>query len=542
MKNRKVVTLFLAVILSLSMILSATACSPKEETPVETNTQNAPSAPVAPTAEAPKKEEVEPAKPVKDSVILAITGEPSSLDSMKANDLNTFSIQCNLYDSLLRQEQDGSLVPGLAESWEYNADKTEITFKLREGVKFHNGDTMTADDVVFSYDRALASPNTARITASMKKMEKVDDQHVKLTLNYAYGPIESCLASVNTSIVSKAAAEANPDGFARNPVGTGPYKFDSWASGSKIVFKAFEDYFREPARIKTLTYQLVTDPSAALIALETGDVDMIVSTMAADRANIMGNKDLYYDEVPSSSFYFVAFNNSTGLFAENPKLRQAVAHAIDRQSVVIGATEGVGVECPSPIPATCFGTPEGFEGATYDPELAKKLMAEAGFPNGVKLNIRTMESGVYAKVAEIVAEQLRQVGFDAQVELMERTAFLQDVYTKSEYEICVNSYTALNPDADFIMYMRYHSKYMGGGNNFVMVSNPTLDGYLETGRFSADSAERKEAYRKAAELMKEEAVMVPILSTMNGVACRADLKGVKANTSQKQYVYDFYWE
>jgi len=529
MKTRKVMIILLTVVVVLTILLSAVACSSKEG---ETDSTKVPS----------DDNSVAKDGGTKDSAILTITGEPSSLDSAKANDLNTFSIQCNLYDSLLRQEQDGSFVPGLAESWEYNEDKTEITFKLREDVKFHNGDLMTADDVVFSFERALASPNTARITASMKKMEKIDDSHVKLILNYAYGPIESCLANVNCSIVSQAAVEADPEGFERNPVATGPYKFDSWESGSKIVFTAFEDYFREPASIKTLTYQLVTDPAAALIALETGDVDMIVSTQATDRDNIMNNDNLYYDEIPSSSFYFVAFNNSEGLFAEHPKLRHAVAHAIDRESVVIGATEGVGVECPSPIPATCFGVPEGFEGAEYNPELAKKLLAEAGYPDGVTINIRTMESGVYSKVAEIVSEQLRQVGFDAKVELMERTAFLQDVYTNCDYEICVNSYTALNPDADFIMYMRYHSDYLGGGNNFVMVDNPTLDGFLETARFSDDDIERENAYLQACELMKAEAVMVPILSTMNGIACQANLKGVKANTSQKQYVYDFYWE
>lgn len=479
---------------------------------------------------------------VKDTVILAITGEPSSLDSAKANDLNTFSIQCNLYDGLLRQEQDGSIVPALAESWEYNDDNTEITFKLRDGVKFHNGDTLTADDVVFSYERALESPNTARITASMQKMEKVDDSHVKLTLNYAYGPIESCLASVNTSIVSKAAVEADPEGFERAPVGTGPYKFVSWDSGSNIVYEAFDDYFREPAPIETLKFQLVTDTSAALIALETGDVDMIVSTQAADRDNIMSNEDLYYDEIPSSSFYFVAFNNTDGIFAENPLLRKAVAHAIDIESVVIGAIDNVGVECPSPIPETCFGVPEDFEATEYDPELAKQLLADAGYPDGLTINIKTMESGVYKKVAEVVSEQLRQVGFDSNVELMERTAFLQDVYTNCDYEICVNSYTALNPDADFIMYMRYHSDYLGGGNNFVMVNNPELDGYLEVARFSQEDEVRKQAYLDACELMREESVMVPILSAMNGIACNANLKGVKANTSQKQYVYDFYWE
>ena len=176
----------------------------------------------------------------------------------------------------------------------------------------------------------------------------MDDTHVKLTLKYPYGPIEGCLANVNCSIVSKAAVEADPDGFARNPIGTGPYKFESWASGSNIVYTANENYWREPASIKTLTYQLVSDSSAALIALETGDVDMIVSTQAADRENIINNPDLFYDEVASSSFYFVAFNNTDGIFADNTLLRQAVAHAIDREACVLGALEGAGIECPAP--------------------------------------------------------------------------------------------------------------------------------------------------------------------------------------------------
>lgn len=486
--------------------------------------------------------EAAPSGTTKDTLIQAITGEPSTLDYAYANDLNTFSITCNLYDGLVRQEQDGSLVPGLAESWEYSEDGKEITFKLREGVKFHNGDVMTADDVVYSFERALASSSTARITGSMEKMEKVDDTHVKLTLKFSYGPIEGCLAAVNCSITSKAAVEADPDGFARNPVGTGPYKFSSWDSGSKIVFVANEDYFRGPARIKTLTYQLVSDTSAALIALESGDVDVIGATQAADRQNIIDNPDLAYDEISASSFWFVAFNNAEGIFAENPKLRQAVAHAINTEDILIGCAEGVGVVSTCPIPQTCWGYPEGFEGATYDPELAKQLLTEAGYPNGLDVTIKTMESGYYKKICDVVVEQLRQVGINCTIEAAERTAFLADVYTNSQFEICVNSWTALYPDADFIMYMRYHGDYLGGGNNMVKVNIPELNQALETGRFSQDDAERKEAYRTACQIMKDNAVMVPVMSTMNGVACRANLKGVKADTTQKLYVYNFYWE
>lgn len=527
MKKGRIFRNVLAVLLILSMLLVTVGCSPSKNEGENTD---------------PESTEEKGAE-AKTSVILVITGEPTTLDCSLANDRNTFSITCNLYDGLIREEQDGSLVPGLAESWEYNEDNTEITFKLREGIKFHNGEEMTADDVVYSFERALASASTARITGSMSKMEKVDDSHVKLTLEYAYGPIEGCLTNVNCSIVPQAAVEADPDGFERAPVGTGPYKFVSWDSGNKIVFEAFEDYFREPAAIKTLTYQLVTDASAALIALETGDVDMIVTTQASDRDNIISNSDLFYDEIPASSVYFVAFNNTDGLFAENPLLRKAAAHAIDRPSVVIGATEGIGVETPSAIPGTLFGSPEGFEGAEFNPELSKALLAEAGYPDGgPNIKIPCMESHVYTRIAEIVAEQLNAVGFNAEVDQMERAAFLEDVYTNANYDICVNGYTALLPDADFIMFMRYHSDHLGGGNNFVMVNNPEIDAALEVGRFSSDSAEREQAYLEACELLRDEAVLVPILSPMNGVACRAELKGVKANSLDIQYVYNFYWD
>lgn len=545
MKKGKNLNYLLAAILILGILLISVGCSstPKEGSKaVDTKKAEEGQEANAEKEEDKVEEDARDPKDVKETIILAITGEPTTLDSAKANDRNTFSITCNVYDGLIRQEQDGSLVPGLAETWEYNEDNTEITFKLREGVKFHNGETMTADDVVFSFERSLASPSTARITGSMEKMEKIDENHVKLTLFYAYGPVEGCLASVNCGIISKAAVEADPDGFERNPVATGPYMFEKWESGNKIVFTAFEDYYREPASIKSLTYQLVSDTSAALIALETGDVDMIVTTQAADRDNIMNNDDLFYDEVSSSSIYFVAFNNTDGIFADNPLLRKAVAHAIDRESVVIGATEGVGLECPSAIPATCFGTPKDFEGAEYNPELAKELLVQAGYPDGLSIKIPVMESGAYPKVAEVVAEQLNMVGFDAQVDLMERTAFLQDVYTDCKYEICVNGYTALSPDADFIMYMRYHSDHLGGGNNFVMVNNAKLDALLEQGRFSTDPAAREQAYLEACEILRDEAVLVPILSPVNGVACRADLKGVKGDPLDIQYVYNFRWE
>ena len=477
----------------------------------------------------------------KDSITISLSAEPPSLDYSLANELNAFSIVSNINEGLIRQEADGSLVPALAESWTYSEDGTEITFTLRQGVTFHNGDPVTADDVVYSFERALASASTARMTGAMEKMEKIDDTHVKLTLKYPYGPIEGCLASVNCSIVSKAAAEADPEGFGRAPVGAGPYKVVEWRSGEAIVMEAYDGYYRGEAPIKNLTYQVISDSSSALVALETGQTDMINSTQASDKMNIQSNPDLFYDETPSNSFFFLAFNNSEGVFADNLALRQAVAYAIDKESIMLGAMEGVGSVAHSPIPTNCFGAPENPVDYEYNPEKARELLAEAGYPDGLTITMPTMSSGYYAKISDIIVDQLRQVGITVNQELMERTAYMQDVYTNCQYDMTVLSISALQPDADFITYMRYHSDYLGNGNNFFMVSIPELDEQLDIGRFDPDEADRIAAYEEVCNILHEQAVLVPLVFPMNGVASRANLQGVHADSNQRIYVYDLSW-
>lgn len=161
----------------------------------------------------------------------------------------TFAVQYQLFDTLVKENQDGSLGPGLAESWYISPDGLEILSSLRKDVKFHNGETMTAQDVVSSFERAMASKFTSRITGAMESIELVDDHTVKLKMKYPYGPVIGCIATANMGIVSEKAVTADPEGFARNPVGTGPYKFVKWNTGTKITFEAFEDYYRGPREL-----------------------------------------------------------------------------------------------------------------------------------------------------------------------------------------------------------------------------------------------------------------------------------------------------
>ena len=182
-----------------------------------------------------------------------------------------------------------------------------------------------------------------------------------------------------------------------------------------------------------------------------------------------------------------------GMFAGNTKLRQAIAYAINKEDVLLGAMEDVGEIAHSVIPSNCFGAPENPTDYEYDVEKAKALLAEAGYPDGFTIKMPTMSSGNYIRISDILVDQLRQVGITVEQELMERTAYLQDVYTNCQYEMTVLSVSALQPDADFITYMRYHSAYIGGGNNFTKVSNPRIDELLEIGRFDNDPAARAAA-------------------------------------------------
>lgn len=441
----------------------------------------------------------------------------------------------------IREESDGTLVPGLSTDWSYNDDMTEITFTLRNDVLFHDGTAMTADDVVFSINTAIGSKFTARMTGAFDHMEKVDDNHVKLVLKYSYGAAESCLSNDNCGIFSQAAYEANKEGFARSPIASGPYKVIKWTSGESVTMEAFDKYWREPAAIKNLTFRIVPDASSGLVSLETGQIDMLNLPNTADYNYIESNEKLQLSVTAANSFFFVAFNMENGVFAENKVLREAVSYAINPEAILLGALDGHGelVNCAIPVNVKYF--PKNFEGYSYNPEKAKQLLEENGF-SGLKIKVPSMDVAREARIAEIVVEQLRAVGFDASVDLMETTAYLADVYTNSMYEICVNSYTCFINDADGIMYMRYHSNHKGGGNNFVLYENPEMDRLLELGRHSNDEAERTQAYFDACQVMRDDYVLIPILCYTNALAADANLKGVKASDRQRIYVYDFSWE
>ncbi len=480
--------------------------------------------------------------PKKDSVTIRALSDQTTFDPRKTSDQTQWEALYGLYDTLFREE-NGEYVPSIIEDdYSFNEDGTELTMTLKEGIKFHNGDIMTVDDVVFSLNTSIASSFTSKFTSAMDHAEKIDDKSFKLVLKYPYSPIIGCLVSVVTGIVPQSVYEADPEGFATNPVGSGPYTVGEIVKGEKYVFEAFPDYWRGEAAIKTVIRRVIPDGNAALMALESGELDVMQPQQDySDRQAIEDNPDLEYYTAPQACTFLIGFNNAKGIFTDK-RMREAVALAVDKEEIALGATNGYAVPTDVGITPLCPQVPTEFKGMERDVERAKQLVAEAGYPNGVDVTMRIIGATNYSKPAEVVQAQLKEIGINVSIEAMERASWFDICYTGGDYEITIYANPVQVVDADPGAYPYMHSSEINGGNNFMNINNPELDKLLEEGRLSSDEEERKAIYTKVCEIVRDESLFVPMYTGERTYAAAKDLKGVIADPMTRYYTYDYSWE
>ncbi len=486
------------------------------------------------------------AETVKDTLVWGVNAEAASLDPAKSSDTVTHMMMFQIYDTLVKEKPEDykTLVPGLAERWEFNSDNTEITFYLREGVKFHNGDTMTADDVYFSLQRSLDSPYSSGISEPIDHFEKVDDMAVKCVLKHPYAPILNVMTNMTYSIVSKRAveeAESQGIDFGRNPCGTGAYKFVEWKSGDVLRLQRFDDYYEGPAQIENLVYKLVPDASAGAIALEDGTLDSYYLVSAADEEHLKSLNHIAYVTCPGIGFHHITFNVTDGIFTD-VRLRQAIAYALDRQEIVDVAFDGKANVVNCPAPPAAFGYIEDFQWYEHDVEKAKQLMAEAGYPSGFDVVLSVQSSDVYLRPAQVIQEQLRKVGINVTLNKMDRAAYLQDVADKRNFVFSSRMTTAAILEAEQVLSVRFHSSKIGGGKNYSGYANPQVDSLLDQARKTSDDAKRLELYRQIYEILKEDVPLIPTFSGDQAVFYNAKIKNFYPNPGFKFPVHLMYFE
>ncbi|MEO9631133.1 MAG: ABC transporter substrate-binding protein [Sulfitobacter sp.] len=377
----------------------------------------------------------------KDDITVAMQLEPPHLDptSAAAGAIDSV-LYTNVFEGLTRFMGDGSVVPGLAESWEISEDGLTYTFKLREGVTFHDGTTMDAEDVKFTLDRINAedSANAQKaLYATISEVNVIDPQTVEVKLSEPNGNMLFNLAWGDAVIVAPETVEA----IKQTPIGTGAFKFENWNQGDKITLTRNDDYWGEAPALASATFKFISDPTAAFASVMAEDVDVFTGFPAPENIPQFEADPRFQVLIGSTEGETIlSINNKREPF-DNVKVREAVAHAIDRQAIIDGAMFGYGTPIGTHFAPHNPDYVDLTEMSSYDPEKSKALLAEAGFPDGFETTLHLPPPSYARRGGEIIAAQLAEVGIKAQITNVEWAQWLETVFKGKDFGLSIVSHT-----------------------------------------------------------------------------------------------------
>lgn len=467
-------------------------------------------------------------------VVVSLGMKPKSLDPNMYYEIPALEVTEQIFNTLFKLDENGNILPELAESYEYTTP-TELVIKLKQGVKFHNGETMTADDVVFSIERMLDKPASRVMVEDILTAEAIDSNTVKLTLKKSSAPLLFGLTHPLTAILNKKDTEAKGGIISIEPVGTGPFKFISWGDGEKIELETFDDYFEGRAKIDKLTFRAIVENSSRLAALETGEIDIAYYIAPIDTITIEKNPKLYLVSEPTTSTEFMTVNNTKYPFT-NKEFRLALNYALDKQSMVDSVFMGRGKTAKSIIGSNIFGYSDEIKGFPYDPEKARELIKASGVENPhFKLNIN--DNTVRQQLAQIVQANMKEVGVEVEIETLEWGTYLQKT-ALGDYEAFLGGWVSGTADADIILFPLLHSSNHGGAGNRSYYTNKDLDVIIEKGRETLDPEQRKTYYKEAQELLQEETPLIVMLNSNENIGINKRIKGFLYSSTMMHNLYN----
>ncbi|MDR1831910.1 MAG: ABC transporter substrate-binding protein [Fusobacteriaceae bacterium] len=454
-----------------------------------------------------------------DALIVVQQSDAKTLDPSGSSDAYSSNVNLNLYDRLFDYNTEMKITPSLAESYR-QLDELTLQVVLKKGVKFHNGDELTAEDVKFSLERAASAPAALTYFGNVEKVEIVDPYTVNIVTKKPYGPLLNSLANALGSIVNKKYVEsAGPEAFFK-PVGTGPFIFESWKAGDRISLKTNKAYFNGPSKVDGLLFRVIPESTNRTIALETGEVDIVLTVSPVDADAVEKNDHLKMYRRPSAALNYMGLNCEKGATADI-RVRQAIAAALNLSDVNI-AFGRLAIPAYSVIPPDVLGYVENPE-PKQNLEKAKKLLAEAGYKDGLKLKFWTNENSARKDAAVIMQAQLKEAGILIDIEILEFGAYLERL-NKGEHDLYLLG-TLGSTDPDGSLYSLLHSGSKGSGGNRSFYANKTVDENLDLGRSSTDIPERTKAYQKVAEIAKEEIPVVPLVYPPVSVGAQDYIEG-----------------
>lgn len=454
-------------------------------------------------------------------IVVSQGAKPKSLDPYMYNEIPGLAVSRQFYDSLFRRKPNGDIVPQLAESYEF-ISPTELKITLRKGVKFHNGDPLTIEDVIFSLERMKSIPAAGIMVSDIDKVEKVDDRTIKIILKQSSAPILFSLAHPLTAILNKKYVEEKQGNISTDPMGTGPYKFVSWGDGEKIEAVAFDDYFLGRPKIDKLIFRSIAEDSSRVAALETGEVDIAYGIPAIDTETIEKDDKLSLISEPTTAVEYITTNNRKEPF-NNVDFRKALNYAINKQSIVDSVYMGRAKVAKSIVNPNVFGYYEGSSGFPFDVEKAKGLIIKSGVktPN---FTLYINENSQRSQVAQIIQANLKEIGIDMKIETLEWGAYLQRT-AEADFQAFLGGWISGTADADIVLFPLLDTKSIGSAGNRAGYSNPKFDALVEAARSELNVDKRKELYKEAQVILEEETPLIVLFTKNENIGINKRVKG-----------------
>lgn len=459
---------------------------------------------------------------IKDTLIFAQGADITSLDPHIGRQLRACTVSTNMFDTLVKFDSDMNIVPSIAESWEWLSDSS-IKFNIRKDIKFHNGDELTAEDVKYSLERALASEHVSYTVNFIDTVELEDDYTVIVNTKGPYSVALASLTSSTSGIVSKRAAEELGDKFALNPVGSGPFKFVEWKQGEYCKLEAFEDYYLGKPETQYVIMKVVPEITQRSILLETGEIDLAYELAPNDVAKIKANDELTVYEDLSSKVIEISFNCLSKGPIGNKLVRQAIEYALDKDSLVENVIYGKGKAEVIPVTPGLFGYIDYPEKNKYNIEKAKELLEKAGYAEGFETSIFVDNDQTRIELCQVVQNQLSEIGIKVNVEVMEYGTLLDLVYEGDEYEMWMTFWNTTIGDADRAVHSLFFSQH--GGVNDSRYHSKEMDDLLIKQRAEMDPEKRLEIFKEIYDLLAEDMPIVSLYTDYNLVGANKNVKG-----------------
>ena len=445
-------------------------------------------------------------------IVVAIAQDPEdSLDPHAAASAGTREVVFNIYEGLVKTGPTGELIPAVAESYKVSEDGLVYTFTLREGVKFHNGETVTVEDVIYSLNRCAEHSGDSALKSAFSAicdLQAIDEKTVTFRLDQP----DMELIYFMTAAIIPADGEL---------VGTGPFVLTERTPQESIVLERFEDYWGDKAGVAKATYRIYEDMTALMMALKGGSVDVCAHLTSAQIRELGEEFTILEDTM--NLVQAVYLNNAVEPF-NNVKVRQAISYAIDRQMIMDVVFDGHGAAIGSNIYPKLerYFMPELVDYYTCDPAKAKQLLAEAGYGDGFDMTI-TVSSNYqpHMDTAEVVVQQLAAIGVRAKVQPVDATTWYSEAYTNRQFQSTITGLDAKNITAR-AMLERFVSD---NGKNFMNYNNPEYDALYAAARSATDEASQTEAYKAMERMLTEDAANLYIQDLADFVAVRPDLQG-----------------